>query len=108
MALSNNGAGPDDAEDRRVRELFDGWAERHAARHRRGFLGWLGLRDWRAMVELLVPAPGQRALDVGCGSGLYVRALQGPGAPAFTLSFTGSNATLFTSVVPRLTVIRIR
>ena len=42
------------------------------------------------------------------GSGLYVRALQGPGAPAFTLSFTGSNATLFTSVVPRLTVIRIR
>ena len=45
---------------------------------------------------------------LNAGSGLYVRALQGPGAPAFTLSFTGSNATLFTSVVPRLTVIRIR
>ena len=46
--------------------------------------------------------------NLDAGSGLYVRALQGPGAPAFTLSFTGSNATLFTSVVPRLTVIRIR
>ena len=42
------------------------------------------------------------------GSGVYVRTLQAPGARAFTLSLTGSNPTLFTSVLPRLTVIRIR
>ena len=48
------------------------------------------------------------ASRLNAGSGVYVRALQAPGAGAFTLSFKGSNPTLFTSVLPRLTVIRIR
>jgi len=43
------------------------------------------------------------------GSGVYGRALQAPGAPAFTLLFSGSGAgALPAAVVPRLTVIRIR
>src|SRR6266487_950458 len=43
------------------------------------------------------------------GSGVYARALQGPGAPAFTLFFSGSGAAaLPAAVVPRLSVIRIR
>lgn len=43
------------------------------------------------------------------GSGVYGRALQGPGAPAFTLLFSGgSSASVFTGTVPRLSVIRIR
>lgn len=43
------------------------------------------------------------------GSGVYLRALQGPAAPAFTLLFSrdGSGA-LPAAVVPRLTIIRIR
>jgi len=43
------------------------------------------------------------------GSGVYARALQAPGAPAFTLLFSGSGAgALPAAVVPRLNVIRIR
>ena len=43
------------------------------------------------------------------GSGVYGRALQAPGAPAFTLLFSGSGAgALPAAVVPRLNVIRIR
>jgi hypothetical protein len=42
------------------------------------------------------------------GSGVYGRALQAPGAPAFTLRFSGSPANVFTATVPRLSVIRIR
>jgi hypothetical protein len=43
------------------------------------------------------------------GSGVYGRALQAPGAPAFTLLFSGGqSAAVFTAVVPRLNVIRIR
>ena len=42
------------------------------------------------------------------GSGFYGRALQGPGAQAFTLLFNGSSPSVFTAVVPRLNVIRIR
>jgi hypothetical protein len=43
------------------------------------------------------------------GSGVYGRALQAPGAPAFTLRFSGGqSAAAFTAVVPRLNVIRIR
>ena len=43
------------------------------------------------------------------GSGVYGRALQAPGAPAFTLFFSGSGAAaLPAAVVPRLSVIRIR
>ncbi|HEV2750038.1 MAG TPA: hypothetical protein VGV12_05875 [Gemmatimonadales bacterium] len=45
---------------------------------------------------------------LNAGSGIYVRALQGPAALPFTLSLTGPNPTQFTSVVPRLTIIRIR
>ncbi|HVH10720.1 MAG TPA: hypothetical protein VM736_13080 [Gemmatimonadales bacterium] len=40
------------------------------------------------------------------GSGVYLRVLQDPGAPAFTLQFTGPSAT-FSTVVPRLNIIRI-
>ena len=43
------------------------------------------------------------------GSGVYGRALQAPGAAAFTLFFSGSRtAALPAAVVPRLSVIRIR
>jgi len=43
------------------------------------------------------------------GSGVYARALQAPGAPAFTLLFNaGGTAALRAPVVPRLSVIRIR
>jgi len=43
------------------------------------------------------------------GSGVYGRALQAPGAGAFTLFFSGSGtAALPAAVVPRLSVIRIR
>jgi hypothetical protein len=43
------------------------------------------------------------------GSGMYWRAVQGPGAPAFTLFFNGSgSAALPVVVTPRLNVIRIR
>ena len=43
------------------------------------------------------------------GSGVYGRALQAPGAAAFTLFFCGSGAAaLPAAVVPRLSVIRIR
>ena len=43
------------------------------------------------------------------GSGVYGRALQAPGAAAFTLFFNGGgNAALPAAVVPRLNVIRIR
>ncbi|HKW40205.1 MAG TPA: hypothetical protein VJN39_03045, partial [Gemmatimonadales bacterium] len=43
------------------------------------------------------------------GSGMYWRALQGPGAPAFTLFFNGSGSAALPAVVtPRLNVIRIR
>ncbi len=43
------------------------------------------------------------------GSGMYARALQAPGAPAFTLLFNGGGtAALSAPVVPRLSVIRIR
>src|SRR2546423_12955562 len=43
------------------------------------------------------------------GSGVYARALQAPGAPAFTLLFSGGpSASAFTAAVPRLNVIRIR
>ena len=42
------------------------------------------------------------------GSGVYVRALQGPGAGGFTLLFNGPNATALSAVAPRLTVIRLR
>jgi hypothetical protein len=43
------------------------------------------------------------------GSGMYWRAIQAPGAPAFTLLFSGSGgAALPAAVVPRLSVIRIR
>ena len=42
------------------------------------------------------------------GSGVYGRALQAPGAPAFTLLFSGGSAAAFTAAVPRLNVIRIR
>jgi len=41
------------------------------------------------------------------GSGVYGRALQAPGAPAFTLRFSGS-PNVFAATVPRLSVIRIR
>ncbi|HEX2679786.1 MAG TPA: hypothetical protein VHQ03_00670, partial [Candidatus Dormibacteraeota bacterium] len=41
------------------------------------------------------------------GSGVYQRVLQDPGAPAFTLYFSGPSAT-FSSAVPRLNIIRIR
>ncbi|HXR22089.1 MAG TPA: hypothetical protein VN786_06000, partial [Acidimicrobiales bacterium] len=62
----------------------------------------------------LVPAvaPGDQVYLSGklrSGSGYYVRAMQGPAAQAFALSFTldGTNA-LDTTVVPRLDVVRIR
>ena len=42
------------------------------------------------------------------GSGVYGRAVQGPGAQAFTLLFNGSSPSAFTAVVPRINVIRIR
>jgi hypothetical protein len=43
------------------------------------------------------------------GSGVYARALQAPGAPAFSLLFNGGgSAALPAQVVPRLSVIRIR
>ncbi len=42
------------------------------------------------------------------GSGTYVRALQKPGAAAFTLLFGGSGGLPASIVVPRLSVIRIR
>src|SRR6266480_2182056 len=43
------------------------------------------------------------------GSGVYARALQAPGAPAFTLLFkVGGTAALSALDVPRLSVIRIR
>ncbi len=43
------------------------------------------------------------------GSGVYARALQAPGAPAFTLLFNaGATAALPAPVVPRVSVIRIR
>lgn len=43
------------------------------------------------------------------GSGVYGRALQAPGAAAFTLFFSGGpSAAVFTAAVPRLNVIRIR
>jgi hypothetical protein len=43
------------------------------------------------------------------GSGLYLRALQGPGAPAFSLFFSrDGTAALASAIVPRLNVIRIR
>jgi hypothetical protein len=43
------------------------------------------------------------------GSGLYLRALQGPAAGAFTLAFDrGAGATLPAAVGARLSVIRIR
>ena len=43
------------------------------------------------------------------GSGAYQRALQGPGAPAFTLFFSrDGSAALASAIVPRLNVIRIR
>ncbi|PYO73837.1 MAG: hypothetical protein DMD67_14860, partial [Gemmatimonadetes bacterium] len=61
----------------------------------------------------LVPAtsPGSAVNLSGTlqsGSGFYGRALQGPGAQAFTLLFNGSSPSVFTAVVPRLNVIRIR
>ena len=43
------------------------------------------------------------------GSGVYSRALQGPGAPVFSLSFSrNGTAALPSAIVPRLNVIRIR
>ena len=43
------------------------------------------------------------------GSGVYARALQGPGAPAFSLFFSrDGTAALPGAIVPRLNVIRIR
>ena len=43
------------------------------------------------------------------GSGVYQRALQGPGVPAFTLFFSrDGSAALASAIVPRLNVIRIR
>lgn len=43
------------------------------------------------------------------GSGVYARALQAPGGPAFTVSFSrDGSAALPAAIVPRLSVIRIR
>lgn len=42
------------------------------------------------------------------GSGVYVRALQPPGAGGYTLFLSGPNTAAFSSVVPRLTVLRVR
>ena len=42
------------------------------------------------------------------GSGVYVRALQAPGAAGFTLFLSGPNPASLSAVVPRLTVIRVR
>ena len=43
------------------------------------------------------------------GSGMYARALQAPGAAAFTLLFNGGGTTALSALdVPRLSVIRIR
>ncbi len=47
--------------------------------------------------------------ELRSGSGSYVRAVQGPGDPAFAVDFTLNNTTgLGTTIVPRLDVVRTR
>ena len=67
-----------------------------AARH----LLPLGLKHWQAMFLVgTLPA----------GSGMYYRALEGPGASAFTVLFRADSTTALPArITPRLSVIRIR
>ena len=65
-----------------------------------------------ATYPLAPPAVGgpQVALTgkLNAGSGMYVRALQAPSAPGYTLFLSGPNPTALSAVVPRLTVLRVR
>jgi len=65
-----------------------------------------------ATYPLAPPAVGGPQVDLtgklNAGSGMYVRALQAPSAPGYTLFLSGPNPTALTAVVPRLTVLRVR
>ena len=58
------------------------------------------------------PAVGGPQVDLtgklNAGSGMYVRALQAPSAPGYTLFLSGPNPMALSAVVPRLTVLRVR
>ena len=62
----------------------------------------------------LVPSAGAGAAaslsgTLMAGSGMYFRALQGPGASGFIVSFRASGTTpLPSTITPRLSIIRIR
>lgn len=62
-----------------VQRFYDGQGPAYAALRERGFLRWLTARDLRVLLELVEPAPGQTALDVGCGAGLHARVLTARG-----------------------------
>ena len=69
--------------------------------------------DFPSPYPLVPTASGGSAVSLSgtlrAGSGMYARALQAPGAPAFSLLFNGGgSAALPPQVVPRLSVIRIR
>jgi 2-polyprenyl-3-methyl-5-hydroxy-6-metoxy-1,4-benzoquinol methylase len=63
----------------RVIGVFDGVAGRHDALQRGGLRGWLARRDDAALANLMESSPGQRVLEVGCGSGRHARSLSAQG-----------------------------
>jgi ubiquinone/menaquinone biosynthesis C-methylase UbiE len=70
-------------QDACVLSVQDGVSER-AARYDAWFATPLGsamdAAEARAVLELAEPEPGERALDAGCGTGIYTRRLVGRGA----------------------------
>jgi hypothetical protein len=69
--------------------------------------------DFPLAFPLVPPAAAGAALSLSgtlmAGSGMYVRALQGPGASGFTFSFRANGSTALPSTItPRLSIIRIR
>jgi SAM-dependent methyltransferase len=53
-----------------------------------GFMGWLARRDCAALLGLLQPRSGERALDVGCGAGIHARLLKDLGLKVSAIDLT--------------------
>jgi 2-polyprenyl-3-methyl-5-hydroxy-6-metoxy-1,4-benzoquinol methylase len=83
-----------------IKQWYDDWHRDH------GVMSWRGPSHYRPLVKLLAPEPRGVLLDVGCGTGFFLRAAADWGLETYGLDISPEGARLAKQASPqsRITV----